>query len=101
MSKTKNANPPRKLQLGEKIKLRDISWCLLFREYWAIYRRNASRVNIATFKVVDVLDAENITLECMDIVPEDGRLLIPVGMRANFQTKDVLDVMTLSAKMVK
>lgn len=87
---------PQKLQIGERIRLCDSSWSILFPGYWYSYRKTASKVNIATFKIIAVLANDTYTIGCMDIVPEEGRLKVPVGLRGDFTLKDIQAAMALS-----
>jgi hypothetical protein len=74
----------------------DSSWSILFPDYWLSYRKTASLINVATFKVVAILPDDSYTLECMDIVPEEGRLMIPVGLKADFKLKEIQAALALS-----
>jgi hypothetical protein len=76
---------PEVLEPNDTIMLKDAAWAFLFPAQWPEYRLKASKRNVAKVKVISNDGNDKYTLEMMEIAPEEGRLLVPTGMR--IQTK--------------
>lgn len=92
---------PEHLRPGDRIRLIDSSWSILFPEYWVTYRDKASAVNIATMVVETALDNDEYVLSVMDIVPEEGRVRLPVGLKTVTNIKIIQMAIALSYKLMK
>lgn len=101
MSKLKVTALPEYLRLGDKIKLIDFSWSILFPEYWVIYREKASSINIATIVVETPLGNDEYSIGIVDIVPDEGRVRLPVGLKATANIKTIQMAIALSYKLMR
>lgn len=97
MFKTKYVLPER-ICTGDRFRLIDDSWSLLFPEYWISYRNIASLINIATVIVQEELVDERYVIGIMDIVPEEGRVRLPIGLRIETDLKTLHLAIALSWK---
>lgn len=66
----------------------DVSWGLLFPSYWVAYRRTCSYRNVAKLKVISETPW-GYELELMEVAPEEGRIVVPVGMRIEATMRDI------------
>lgn len=71
---------PEKIELNDTFSLCDSAWSILFPEYWIQYRARGSFKNAAKTKILAV-QPDGYLLELMEVAPQHGRLVIPVGIK--------------------
>lgn len=90
---------PEKLEQGEKIRLIDSSWNILFPRYWQSYRETASLINIATVYITKVLKKNRYEVGILDIVPDEGRVVLPIGLKVEVDLRQIHLAIALSYKL--
>lgn len=93
---------PQYIQKDDTFSLCDSAWSIIFPEYWCQYRSKGSFKNASKIKILSVEITDNkmeYLVGLMEVAPQEGRLVIPVGIHQIVDEHKIHLALALSHKI--